>query len=220
MYTAVSGALLAAQCLRVGNQGRQIQLCLFDQAVEEHAHADQFYMNANGRHGIWLAASNGAGTKESSPTVWPVSGQYCTSTEFFKAAISNEWLTGIDLSMFSAPGIKAPANPISPAGFTADNNAWGVVMLETEKDTKHVSIRHKNTPLLFTRNIGFGTPPGPPWEGATIADMSGLIPNAKPFGDRVGIIVTYGGSVKILPAELVTQTNFNPQGETLEFLMP
>ena len=70
------------------------------------------------------------------------------------------------------------------------------------------------------RNIGFGSPPESPKEGHTIADMSGLRKGVKPFGDKVGVVVTFGGAVMIWPGKYISQTNFNPTGESLQFLMP
>jgi hypothetical protein len=202
IYPAVSGARLMAQTIRLGSNGRQIHLGIFDKALRSDA------------------LTHGAKAETNKPTFWPVAGQYKTSTEFFKTVVSDEWLTGLDFSFFGGPGLRAPKDPVPPEGFRDVNNAWGVVTLATKDKAEEASILHKDTPFLFTKNIGFGDPPGPPWEGATVADMSGLIPRVKPFGKRAGVIITYGGSVKVLPSKHANQANFNPQRAKLKVLMP
>ena len=101
------------------------------------------------------------------------------------------------------------------AFFTGDHNAWCVVTRPATGEAVSDA-----TPFLFTRNLGFGDPPGPPWEGATIADISGIIPDAEPFGGKMAVVVSFGGAVKILPREVATQAIINPGGSDLPFLSP
>jgi hypothetical protein len=194
VYPAITGALLMANSLEFGSKGRQLHLGLFEVSMEAEA-------------------------LDLKP-FWPLEGQYATSTEFFKIVVASNYVKGIDFTFFGGPGIKNQKDTMNPVEFTADNNAWGVVVQSTNELSNAEEYYRKDAPFLFSRNIGFGTPPGPPKEGDTIADMTGLRKDIKPFGNKVGVIVTFGGAVKILPLKVATQTNFNPKGETLKFIMP
>jgi hypothetical protein len=188
VYTAWSEAQLHAETTSVGRNGSYIWKGLYSEALE----AEMYY------------------SKTKRPTIWPVSGQFRTSTDFFKVAMSNKWferIKGVNFSFFGATGLKTPEDPTNPALFLSENNAWGIVPLSITNEAFKVHHRHNDddTPFLFTKNIGFGTPPGPAWEGATIADMNGLLPDVKPFGKHVAIIITYGGDEKLLTAKHATR---------------
>jgi hypothetical protein len=199
---AISGASRNTGSMRIGSNGRQIHLAIFGAALDAECSTDS------------------ASSQSKAPSIWPVDGQYASSTEFLKATVANEWLQGVDFTFFRGPGLDVSGVSTNPASFGAEHNAWGVVTLPATPEGGSVRQLHSKAPFLFSKNIGFGTPPGPPWEGATTADMSGLIRGAKPFGKKVGVIVTFGGSVKVLPAKLCTQENINPSGAALKVLMP
>jgi hypothetical protein len=194
LYQAISDAILLYRARAFGNNGRLIHLGIFEVSLDAEA--------------LDL------------PPFWPLEGQYKTSTEFFKVVVASNYVKGIDFAFFGGPGIKNPGSTTDPEQFTADNNAWGVVLQSTNELSKAEDYYRKDAPFLFSKNIGFGSPPGPPQAGDTIADMSGLRKDVKPFGDELGIIITFQGHVHILPQNFVTQTNINPRGEHLKFIMP
>ena len=192
LYPAISGLNTATGAMKFGNTGRCLYYGLYESSMEYEA------LNTNSAVGA----------------VWPAEGQYISSTDFFKAVVTNDIIKGVDFTFFGGPGVKNQKDTMNSAEFTAENNAWGVVVLPGGTNS------YKESPFLFSRNIGFGSPLGPPKAGDTIADMTGLRKGVKPFGNKVGVIVTFGGAVKILPRKVATQTNFNPKGETLKFIMP
>ncbi len=185
-------------CLRMGANGRQIHLALFDRMVTSAAEENMPF-------GL---------------SVWPAEGQFASSTDFFKMLVSKKWIQGVDYSFFSAPELPSMKDSMDPDQFTAMHNGWCVVMHSADDKRSWNEFVEMKSPFLFSKNIGFGDPPGPPWEGATLADMTGLIRKAKPFGDHLGVIVTYGGAVKVLPQQIATQANFNPNGARLKVLSP
>ncbi len=196
LWPTCPSGLEKAKALKAGNCGRQIQLAVLDEALTAEA----------------------IGNTE---PIWPVVGQYKTSTEFFRSLVANEIIRGIDFSFFGAPGIKHPKDPNDPEKFLAENNAWCVVVLPTNKVMEVEREAYKDAPFLFTKNFAFGSSLRLPQEGDTIADMSGLSRRLKLFGRRkVGVIVTFGGSVKILPEKFAIPEYFNPTGESLQFLSP
>jgi len=190
VWSIMPGALFKSRAISVASCGRQIHLAVF---AESH---------------------------ENSDPIWPVVGQYKTSTEFFRSLVSNNIIPGIDFSFFGAPGVSPPKDLTDPEKFTSENNAWCVVLLPNDGLSRGDHNIPATTPFLFTKNMGFGSPPGLPKTGDTIADMSGLRKGVKPFGNKLGIVVTFGGAVKIIPYDYITQENFNPTGESLQFLMP
>ena len=178
LFPAIQGALTKAKALKVGNNGRQLHLGLFDASMEAAA--------------LDL------------PEAWPKSSEskWTDSTEFFKSVVTNEIVKGIDCTFFSAPGVTP--NPAtkkdiaqgSGTPFTDENNAW-CITLDVNEDTE------ATVPLLFTRNVNVG---------ATIGNLNDppLQADVKPFGDKLAVIVTKGGAVKILPRKVFNIKNFNP----------
>jgi hypothetical protein len=202
LYPAISGASRHTGHPRIGSNGRQIHLAIFCAALDAECNTDSSSSQSN------------------APSIWPLDGQYESSTDFLKATVENEWLQGVDFTFFTGPGLDVSGVTTNPASFRAEHNAWGLATLPTTSEANSGRQLHNKAPFLFSKNIGFGSPPGPPWEGATTADMSGLIRGAKPFGKKVGVIVTFGGAVKLLPAKLCRQENINPSGAALKVLMP
>jgi len=179
LFPAIQGALTKAKALKVGNNGRQMHLGLFEASMEAAA--------------LDL------------PEVWPLSSDtFQDSTEFFKNVITNDIVKGIDCTFFSAPGvIPNPATKedlVSGGGtpFTEKNNAW-CITLDVNEDTA------ATVPLLFTRNVQ---------PGADITTLAAepLNKDVKPFGDKLAVVVTKGGSVKILPSKVFKMETFNPTG--------
>lgn len=128
---------------------------------------------------------------------------FATSTAFFQHIIGQEIMVGIDFSFFSAPGLRSYATTNSTA-FLADGNAWCVTANMTTKTPE-------NTPFLFTRNV------------ALAGDLTDGVPTLTtddPFGTEMCVVVTKGGSVKVIPGKLLTAERFNPGQYSYPILEP
>jgi prepilin-type N-terminal cleavage/methylation domain-containing protein len=162
---------------------------------------------------IWLGLYNENVNRisMSEKEVWPDSTTYAAkkSTDFFKDCIISNSLENFSYNDFTAPGVPAPANT-NAASFTWENNAW-CVTLDCGEGTL------PETPFLFTRNFKAS--------GSTLDTITGLDITMKPFLDRAGVVVTFGGSVKILVAKALktqqtTQRYFNPLNVKKTFIAP
>ena len=102
LFPAVQGALLKTKATKVGSDGRQIWLGLFDENTSRVSVGD--------------------------PEVWP-NDTNNTSTVYFNDCIVSNWLEGFSYSAFSAPGVPAYVPPITGAtNFQARYNAWSVTL--------------------------------------------------------------------------------------------
>ena len=102
LFPAIQGALTKAKAIKIGSNGRQIHLAIFDASMEAAA-LDM-------------------------PELWPKStgtNAYTTSTQFFKDSVNNEDIKGVDGTFFSAPGLIPEANITN---FAQANNAWCVTL--------------------------------------------------------------------------------------------
>ncbi|MBC8453628.1 type II secretion system protein [PVC group bacterium] len=172
-----------AKSIHTANNGRQIHLAIFDASMEAAA-LDM-------------------------PEVWPTEANYKgkTSTQFFKDAVSSNWIEGVDAAFFAAPGI-VPEENISV--FAQANNAWCVTLGLSDSTPA-------STPFIFTKNIG--TSGGSAPANSTLNTVNGLM-NIDPFGEKTCVIITKGGAVKILPRKLFSQDRFNPSGSDLNYIVP
>ncbi len=184
LFPAVQGALIKSQGLAVGQNGNQIWLGLYAENLERER-------------------TGGA-------PVWPASADYANTTEYFKDCITDSWLGDeYSFSIMSAPGLEK-AETLDPAEFTADHNAWCIVV-DAGRDL------HPESPFMFTRNfVGTGG-------GTTLADVDALDPDTRPFNDVLGVIITYGGAIKVVKSKDAVkdmQAFFNPFNSTKEFICP
>ena len=178
LFPAIQGALTKAKALKVGNNGRQLYIGLFNASMDLEA-IDE-------------------------PPVWPKSeDKWNSSTEFFVNVITNDIIKSIDFTFFSAPGLTPQpyTKDDLKSGKSADElkkgNAW-CITLDVDEDTP------ATVPLLFTRNINVGS---------YVTDLNEEEPlkkAEKPFGDKLGIIVTKGGAVKVLKGSQMKLKKFNP----------
>ena len=128
---------------------------------------------------------------------------FTTSTEYFAYLVDEEILKGVDFSFFSAPGLQSYATTNS-ASFLEDGNAWCVTANMTTKTPE-------NVPFLFTRNISLA---GDTTDGVvTLTDVD-------PFGLDMCVVVTKGGSVKVIPKKLANADIFNPGAYSYPILKP
>ena len=145
---------------------------------------------------------------------FPYSGDYSTSTEYFKDLVTNDYMS-VTFEFFAAQDIPA-ARSSDPADFAAENNAWKLVAGIKPKACKD------GTPFLFTRNYNPGTIPtgkGDITEDQ-LADNDGC-----PFGSAGLIVVQKGGAAQKLSKQDLKQENFNSAGKpgtsvTLTILNP
>ena len=206
LFPAIEGALTKAKALRVGNNGRQIHLGVFD----ENLSLDQLDL----------------------PLIWPVTGANVadgytaafvtacqSSTEYLKYVYEQGIVKGIDLSFFAAPGLT-PATDTN--NFQAANNAW-CVTLDIDDDTP------AGVPFLFTKNFKFtGSTIDTLDEAGTPLD-AGSASDRMPFKGKVGVVVTKGGRVLILQEKFLKDTQgstklgkelFNPPMAPMTYLGP
>jgi prepilin-type N-terminal cleavage/methylation domain-containing protein len=183
LFPAIKGTIVRGQALAAGNDARQIWLGLYTENSDRELRGEA--------------------------PVWPKSGQFATSTDFFKTCIASNWLgKEFSFKLMGATGVPKVASR-DPARFSAFNNAW-CVALDLEEDAMD------ETPFLFTRNlVGDG--------GSTLKDVTALRAGMAPFGDATAVVVTRGGAVVRLrgaDARKSLQPLFNPFSATNTFLRP
>lgn len=159
---------------------------------------------------LGLYTENSDRYRRGEEAVWPADGTYENSTTFFKDCIASNWLDDkFTFKPMAAPGIAA-ANTDDPDRFSERNNAWCLV-LGCGDSTKG------ETPFMFTRNLVAAD------NGDKLLDIDSFDPGAKPFGNDIGVIITFGGAVKTVrgrDAEAGMQLLFNPMGASNAFVRP
>jgi prepilin-type N-terminal cleavage/methylation domain-containing protein len=141
---------------------------------------------------FWPQNSSGSGTNV-----------FATSTEFFQFLVVTEIMKGVDFSFFSAPGLRSYASTNATA-FLEDGNAWCVTANMGPKTPE-------NTPFLFTRNVTLA---------GDVTDGVPTLTADDPFGTEMCVVVTKGGSVKVIPGKLLSAKLFNPGGYSFPVLKP
>lgn len=184
LFPSIQGVMVKAKAAKVGSNGKQ----------------------------IWLGLQNESLDRESidlSP-VWPRTGDFANSTDFWRICISSNYLQGYDYSFFAAPGLSA-ATSTNAAAFGDGQNAWAVVLNCGQQTLA-------STPFMFTRNI---SPGGLASHGELNAGGNQHTLNADfvPFGDKTSVVVSYGGSVKSLKGKELN-AKFNPANADNDFRQP
>jgi prepilin-type N-terminal cleavage/methylation domain-containing protein len=180
LFPAVNGAMIRAKAVKVGSDGKQIQMGLFSENVQR--------------------------VERSAPEIWPEDGLYGTSTDFFRTCIESNYLENFTIRDFGGPGLPAPADT-NASDFQSENNAWCITVGLGEGSPA-------DTPLLFTRNFT---------GGSTLDSISTMDPAEKLFKDKVGVVITFGGSVKIINGRDMRQNAqrvFNPGASQAKFIRP
>lgn len=142
---------------------------------------------------FWPQDADGTGTNT-----------FTTSTELFAYLLDQGIMQNIDFSFFSAPGLQAYASTNS-TDFLEDGNAWCVTANMSTKTAE-------NVPFLFTRNIELA--------GDVTDGEPTLNAGIDPFGSDMCVVVTKGGSVKVIPGKLMTAEMFNPGAHSFPILKP
>ena len=184
LFPAIKAAMVKGQAVAVGNNGRQLWLGLYGE--------------------------NTSRLQKGQAYVWPKSDDYGDSTTFFQDCIVNGWLGDTyTFSYMGAPGLDIALTQ-DPAEFSADNNAWCVVL-----DAGSSTL--EETPFMFTRNlVGSGG-------GTTLDAIDGFDPKAEPFGKQVAVVITFGGAVRMIEEDdpgADIQKLFNPLGADNAFARP
>jgi prepilin-type N-terminal cleavage/methylation domain-containing protein len=208
LFPAIQGALVKAKAVKVGSNGRQVHLGIFDENLSNDALDEP---------PIWpLSAANF--DPADYPDGFDVACQ--NSTEYFKWAWTNQIIKGVDFTFFAAPGV-APTPAY--ADFDDGNNAW-CFTLDLNDDSLSA-----NVPFMFSKNLNL--------TANSINSLDESEPllakrgNEKmPFGDSLAVVVTRGGGVKVLPKKILTddagsssrrgKEAFNPDNTDLPFITP
>jgi prepilin-type N-terminal cleavage/methylation domain-containing protein len=190
LVPAVQNALFQARVLQVVNNGRSIYQSLFAKSLEDPLNPIAAWPMKIGS----VDTANGE-------------RQFPDSTEFFKWVIESDTMS-VDFSFFAAPGMT-PARTQNPNDFTWVNNAWAVAvgLDDSAKD---------GTPILYTANFGNNS-------GSKLTTLDQdvrFLADAKPFGEKAGVIVHTGGSAFSVKKDNLTTNRFNGIGATNLCLYP
>ena len=96
---------------------------------------------------------------------------------------------------------------------TPEENIWGVTLGLDERSSP-------NTPFMFTRNVRFHQLEASANGPFALDDMDGLSKGVQPFSNKLCVIITWGGEMKILRKKEAKQESFNPDGATNTVLLP
>ncbi len=199
LFPAIQGAITKANATSTGNNGSQVWKALYSDNLERDQVGDATIWPEDGGE-----IDVGTGGSEDLQT-------YDTSTEYFKLCSESGVFSGISPSILSASGLPSATSWSNETGrveFKDQHNAWCVVIPNTSASFS------PETPLFFTRNFT---------GGGTIDAIDGFAQEEKPFGDKMGVVITFGGSVRIITDKQASrdmQKYFNPLNENYEFLTP
>ena len=157
---------------------------------------------------LGLYGSNTERVKNSLEQLWPAD-TVSKSTDYFVTCIDSNYLDNFSVRDFGAPGLPAPAGTNS-TDLKTENNAWCITLGCNDETTP------LDTPFLITRNFKGGD---------TLDAIDGMDAAVKPFGDKVGVVITFGGRVRILNGKDFKNTAdgkklFNPSGSTAKIARP
>jgi len=181
--------------------------------IQANRHRDIVRLTQNGqrlREAI-IRANQIAGVTESMSVMWPTNSR-SGSTEYFLDFFHSDLYT----NAFPADWLAAPGVPVfsgtNMANFTASNNVWCIAA--------PLQGQTNDFPFLFTRNFSVKKD-----KGRMVSEITRLNPDIAPFGDEVGIVVSYRGAVRVIKADELTKEVqlpglFNPTSETNQFLTP
>lgn len=192
LFPAIQGALLNANGIKVGNNGKNIVMGIISANTEREA--------------------------MSKGSVWPSTGKYTTSNDYFKKLLEQQVLE-IGFATFAGGGVGA-ATDIND--FQTKGCIWDVIAGLGDNAADE-------TPFIFTRNFGgltvqdliseFGT------SEVSWNDKFDTATFSKPFGDAMVVTVSKGGAMLSLKRKYVTDQTFmngvsltNANASTLEII--
>jgi prepilin-type N-terminal cleavage/methylation domain-containing protein len=147
--------------------------------------------------------------------LWPTNGckyttdaQFLGASGFFRDCMASNWLEGFSGTMFAAPGVPAATNVQSA------NCAWYLVL--------NAGTSLPDVPFLISRNVGDGTGAKIDNSGMdkTLKDFKGLVQTEQPFGDKLAVVVTCGGSVKVFTKKQLQSSGTWDEAKVQKLLNP
>jgi hypothetical protein len=146
---------------------------------------------------------------------WPTDS-YGSSTEYFLDFFQSGLCTNaFPVDWLAAPGVPAFSGT-NLADFAASNNAWCVAV--------PIKGQTNDFPFLFTRNLS-AKKDSEQAKGRSLGEIERLASDIAPFGDDVGIVVSWRGAVQVIKADELGEDVklpqlFNPASATNRFLTP
>lgn len=138
------------------------------------------------------------------PEAWPESTDYAglaSTYEYFNALLDDQVIE-VDASFFSGPGTAVG----SGTNLTdATESAWRAAEVTGSSEA--------SIPFLITKNVEAETVDG-------LDEADPLDPDVDPFQDSLGVYVTKGGSVRILPRKAFSQARFYGGNASTAILQP
>lgn len=156
-----------------------------------------------------LYGSNTERVKNSLEQIWPDANYAGTATDYLKMCIESNFLENFSVRDLGGPGLPQP-NGTNSTDLLPANVAWCITVGCNDENTP------LDTPFLFTRNFKGGT---------TLDGINSLDDTEKLFGNKVGVVITFGGRVRILNGKDFKnaadgQKLFNPSDSKLKFVRP
>lgn len=184
LFPAIQGALVKAKAVKVGSNGRQVHLAVFG----ENLSRDTINMPL-----IWAQIApdpNDFGQEFADACQ--------NSCEYIKWLVDTETMEGVDLTYFSAPGLIPEEDPDQ---FTENNNAWCIT-------AGIMDDMPAETPFMFTKNFNLSGDLSTLDEAEPLLRSTPALP--MPFGNKVGVVITKGGGVKVLQEKFLKDENNSP----------
>lgn len=128
LFPAIQGALLNAQALRVGNNGRSTVQSIIQTNIE---------LESMSKGSVWPKSANK-----------PTSHNYTTANTYFQWLLGNGYIS-VPLATFAGGGV--PAAPSVDDLGTGDYNIWKVVADMGDAGSDEI-------PILYTRNLTLTAP--------------------------------------------------------------
>jgi prepilin-type N-terminal cleavage/methylation domain-containing protein len=172
LFPAIAGALDRARAIRAGNVARQIHLAIVSVSMDREA---------VGRSSVWPRS---AANQE------PGEAYGNSATEWLKHIVANQYIEqGVtadqfDMRFFTVHGVPSVREH---ASWGSDNNPW-IVTADLDRGNSPDSM-----PFIMTRNIT---------SGATTDVIPELDESQSPFGDKQAIVLTKGGSLRVMPGQI------------------
>jgi len=199
LFPAIQGAIIKANATATGNSGNQVWKSLYSDNLER----DQV-----GDASIWPEIDG-----DNIETTDGVQN-YATSTEYFEACEKAGAFEGISASILSSSGLQSAKGWTNGTdGVDLDaGNAWCVVTPDPENNQEF----QPETPIFFTRNFDSA-------KGTALKEVTDFN-TSKPFGNKLGVVITFGGSVKIITSKQLKrgdmQDYFNPLNNEFDYIRP
>ncbi len=178
LFPAIQGALVSANALRVGNNGKNIVLAIISSNTEREAMS---------MGSVWpsIASTIADGTTVKDYSVGD-------SETYFSDLINSKTVDNLSWFVFAGAGV--PAATDSDQFKTGGFNVWNYIgaMDDSASD---------DTPFLFSRNFQIATADLASFSAIDAIDNNNpfgekLAPSVKPFGDVLVVFIQKGGAMQ------------------------